>query len=81
VAFSSSVGTVTDAIGTPQGAAIIKVASRQDVSPADFAMARDKFRAEVLNERRSRFYQTYMDKAREKMKIEIDPEAVKRAIG
>jgi peptidyl-prolyl cis-trans isomerase D len=81
VAFSSPVGAVSDAIGTPQGAAIIKVASRQDVNPADFAMARDKFRAELLNERRSRFYQTYMDKAREKMKIEIDPEAVKRAIG
>ncbi len=81
VAFSSPTGTVSNAIGTPQGAAIIRVASRQDVNPADFAMARDKFRAEVLNERRSRFYQTYMDKAREKMKIEVDPEAVKRAIG
>jgi peptidyl-prolyl cis-trans isomerase D len=81
IAFSSPAGTVSNAIGTPQGAAIIKVASRQDVNPADFAMARDKFRAEVLNERRSRFYQTYMEKAREKMKIDIDPEAVKRAIG
>jgi peptidyl-prolyl cis-trans isomerase D len=81
VAFSSPVGTVSNAIGTPQGGAIIRVASRQDVNPADFAMARDKFRAEVLNERRSRFYQTYMDRAREKMKIEVDPEAVKRAIG
>ena len=81
VAFSSPVGTVSDAIPTPQGAAIVKVASRQDVNPADFAMARDKFRAELLNERRARFYQAYMEKARERMKIEIDPEALKRAIG
>ena len=81
VAFSSPVGSVSNAITTPQGAAIIKVASRQDVNPADYAMARDKFRAELLNERRSRFYQTYMEKAREKMKIDIDPEALKRAIG
>jgi peptidyl-prolyl cis-trans isomerase D len=81
VAFSSPVGTVSDAIPTPQGAAIVKVASRQDVSPADFAMAKDKFRMEMLGERRSRFYQTYMEKARTKMKIDVDPEALKRAVG
>ncbi len=81
VAFSSQLGAVSDAISTPQGAAIVKVASRQDVNPADYAMARDKFRSELLNERRSRFYQTYMEKAREKMKIDIDPDALKRAIG
>jgi peptidyl-prolyl cis-trans isomerase D len=81
IAFSSPVGTVSDAIPTPQGAAIVKVASRQDVSPADFAMAKDKFRMEMLGERRSRFYQTYMEKARTKMKIDIDPEALKRAVG
>jgi peptidyl-prolyl cis-trans isomerase D len=81
VAFSSPVGTVSVAIPTPQGAAIVKVASRQSVNPADFAMARDTFRAELLNERRARFYQAYMEKARERMKVEIDPEALKRAIG
>ena len=81
VAFSSPVGTVSNAISTPQGAAIVKVASRQDVNPADFAMAKDKFRMEMLGERRSRFYQTYMEKARTKMKIDIDPEALKRAVG
>jgi peptidyl-prolyl cis-trans isomerase D len=81
IAFTLPVGTVSNAIATPQGAAIIKVASRPDVSPADFAMAKDKFRAEVLNERRMRFHQTYMDKAREKMKIDINQEALKRAIG
>src|SRR5688572_992218 len=81
LAFSSPVGTVSGPISTPQGAAIVKVLSRQDVNPADYAMARDKFRAELLNGRRSRFYQTYMEKARLKMKIDIDPEALKRAIG
>jgi peptidyl-prolyl cis-trans isomerase D len=81
VAFSSPVGTVSNAIATPQGAAIVKVASRQDVSPADFAMAKDKFRMEMLGERRSRFYQSYMEKARTKIKIDVDPEALKRAIG
>jgi peptidyl-prolyl cis-trans isomerase D len=81
VAFSLPPGGVSGAITTPQGAAIVRVASRQPVSPADFAMAKDKFRAEVLNERRGRFYQAYMEKARTKMKIDIDTEALKRAIG
>ena len=81
VAFSSPIGTVSHAIPTPQGAAIVRVASKQDASAADFAAAKDKFRMEVLGERRSRFYQTYMEKARTKMKIDIDSEAFKRAIG
>jgi peptidyl-prolyl cis-trans isomerase D len=81
VAFSLPEGGVSGAIATPQGAAIVRVATRQEVSPADFQMAKDKFRSEVLNERRGRFYQTYMEKARAKMKIDIDTEALKRAIG
>jgi peptidyl-prolyl cis-trans isomerase D len=81
VAFGSPVGTVSDAIPTPQGAAIVKVVSKQEVSPADYAMAKDQFRMEMLGERRARFYQAYMEKARAKMKIDIDPEALKRAIG
>ncbi|MCM3881668.1 MAG: SurA N-terminal domain-containing protein [Vicinamibacterales bacterium] len=81
VAFSLPVGGVSDAITTPQGAAIIRIATRPDISPADYAMAKDKFRAEVLNERRMRFYQTYMEKARVKMKIDVNQDALKRALG
>ena len=81
VAFSLPVGGVSGAITTPQGAAVIKLISRQDVAPAEYTAARDKFRADVLNERRNKFYQTYMEKARQKMKIDINDEALKRAIG
>ena len=44
-------------------------------------MAKEKFQLEMLSERRARFYQAYMEKARAKMKIDVDPEALKRAIG
>lgn len=81
VAFSLPVGGVSDAIATPQGAAIIKVVTRQGITSADFAAARDKFRGEALAERRNRFYQAYMQKARSRMKIDIDREALTRAIG
>ena len=65
----------------PQGAAILKVESRTEVTPAEYAAAKDKFRVDALNQRRQRFYQSYMEKARTKMKIDVDNEAVKRAIG
>jgi hypothetical protein len=55
--------------------------SRQGISAEDFAAARDKFRGEALAERRNRFYQTYMQKARERMKIDIDRDALTRAMG
>jgi peptidyl-prolyl cis-trans isomerase D len=80
-AFSLPVGGVSGAITTAQGAAVIKVDAKQGVSAADYAAARDKFRADVLNQRRTRFYQSYMDKARAKMKVDVDAEALKRAIG
>ena len=81
VAFSLPVGGVSGAITTPQGAAVIRVVSREDVAPADYVAARDKFRSEVLNERRDKFYQTYMEKARQRMKIDVNEESLKRAIG
>jgi peptidyl-prolyl cis-trans isomerase D len=81
VAFSLPVGGVSGAIVTAQGAAIVKVDAKQDIAPAEFAAARDKFRADTLNARRTQFYQAYMEKARKQMKIDINAEAVKRAIG
>ena len=81
VAFTLPIGSVSGAIVTPQGAAIVKVQSRQDVSPADYALAKEKFRADTLNARRQRFYQSYMEKARTRVKVDIDSEAIKRAIG
>jgi peptidyl-prolyl cis-trans isomerase D len=80
VAFSLPVGGVSGAIVTEQGAAIVKLDSKQEVSAGDFAAARDKFRIDTLNARRSRFYQAYMEKARAKMKIDINAEALKRAM-
>jgi parvulin-like peptidyl-prolyl isomerase len=81
VAFALPVGSVSAPIVTPQGAAIVRVDAKTDVSPADYALAKDQFRAEVLSTRRQKFYQSYMEKAREKMKIDVDNDAVRKAIG
>lgn len=78
-AFKLPVGSVSDAIATDNGTAVIKVIERQEVSPSDWISARDRFREELLNERRNRFFSAYMVKAKQKMKIEVNQESLQRA--
>jgi peptidyl-prolyl cis-trans isomerase D len=78
-AFKMSVGTVSDPISTDNGAAVVKLVEKQETSPADFALAKDKFRDEVLNDRRNRFFGAYMVKAKQRMKIEVNREALQKA--
>jgi len=78
-AFKLPVGSVSDAIATDNGTAIIKVVERQEVSPSDWVSAKDRFREELLNERRNRFFSAYMVKAKQKMKIEVNQESLQRA--
>ena len=75
------VGGVSGPVTTQQGVAIVKVDARQEATPTDFEAGKEKFRADTLNIRRQRFYQAYMEKARTKMKIDIDNDALKRAVG
>jgi len=70
VAFSLPVGQVSDPIRTENGAAIVRVLDRQEAKPEEIAAARQQLRQELLNERRNRFYSAYMEKAREKMRIQ-----------
>jgi peptidyl-prolyl cis-trans isomerase D len=78
-AFKLSVGGVSDAIPTDNGAAIVKLLEKQETSPSDFAQAKDKFRDEVLADRRNRFFGAYMVKAKQRMKIEVNREALQKA--
>jgi peptidyl-prolyl cis-trans isomerase D len=78
VAFSLPVGAVSDPIHTNDGTVIVRVVQREEVTPEKLRQARETFRAELLNERRSRFFNAYMNKAKEKMKVQINPEVVTR---
>jgi len=79
VAFKLPTGGVSDPIATDNGTAIIKVLEKQEVSPADWAAAKDRFREELLTDRRNRFFGAYMVKAKQKMKIEVNRESLQRA--
>jgi peptidyl-prolyl cis-trans isomerase D len=73
-AFKLAVGAVSDPI-----AAVIKVLEKKSVTPEEWTSSKDRFRDELLADRRNRFFSAYMVKAKQKMKIEVNREALQRA--
>jgi peptidyl-prolyl cis-trans isomerase D len=78
-AFALPVGAVSDAIATDNGTAIIKVIEKKEVTPEEWTSAKETFRTELLTDRKNRFFSAYMLKAKQKMKIDVNREALQRA--
>jgi peptidyl-prolyl cis-trans isomerase D len=78
-AFKLAVGAVSDPIGTDNGTAVIKVVEKKSVTPEEWTSSKDRFREEILTDRRNRFFSAYMVKAKQKMKIEVNRESLQRA--
>jgi peptidyl-prolyl cis-trans isomerase D len=78
VAFSLPAGSVSDPITTGDGTVIVRVIEREEVTPEQFRQASEVFRADVLNERRSRFFSAYMTKVKERMNIDIRTDVLRR---
>jgi peptidyl-prolyl cis-trans isomerase D len=80
-AFKLPKGAVSDPISTDTGSAIIKVLDKQEVSDTEITSNKDRFREELLSDRKNRFFSSYMSKAKMKMKIQVNRDAVQRTIG
>jgi len=80
VAFGLPVGGVSDPIQTTDGTVIVRVMERDEVTPDEFRQAREAFRAELLAERRGRFFSAYMGKAKERMSIEVKNDVLQRVL-
>jgi peptidyl-prolyl cis-trans isomerase D len=80
-AFTLPVGAVSDPIPTDNGTAIVKVIEKKEVTPEEWTNAKDRFREELLNDRRGRFFGAYMGKAKQRMKIQVNREALQRVVG
>jgi peptidyl-prolyl cis-trans isomerase D len=78
VAFSLPVGSVSDPITTPNGVAVLRVASRTDVPAEEIAKNRDAIRRELASQKRSQFFSSYMTKAKQGMGISIDQAVLQR---
>jgi len=80
MAFKMAPGAVSDPIATDNGAAVIKLVEKQETSAQDYSLAKDKFREEMLADRRNRFFGAYMVKAKQRMKIEVNRESLLKAV-
>jgi peptidyl-prolyl cis-trans isomerase D len=79
-AFALPVGAVSDPITTDAGTALFKVVEKTEVTPVEWAANKDRFREEMLADRRNRFFASYLMKAKERMSIEVNREALQRAL-
>jgi hypothetical protein len=57
------------------------VAERQAVTPDAFKTAKETFRTQLLNEKRAQFFEAYMTKAKQSMKIQVNADVAKRIVG
>jgi len=79
-AFKLPQGAVSDPIPTDNGTAVVKVLEKKEVTTEEWTTSKDKFREELLTDRRNRFFSAYMVKAKQKMKIEVNRESLQRAV-
>jgi len=80
VAFSLPVGGVSEPITTNDATVIVRVAERDEVTPDELQNGRETFREQLLSERRGLFFSSYMAKAKERMRIEIREDVVRRML-
>ncbi len=80
-AFALPEGGVSDAISTPAGTAIVRVAEKVNVTEAEIVAVMDQLRDELVNQRRDRFFGAYMQKAKQGLKINIRQDTLARVVG
>src|SRR6185436_8038740 len=81
VAFGLPAAGVSDPIATANGSVIVRVAERQDVTPDALRQAKESFRTQLLNEQRELFFASYMSKAKQGMKIQVNTDVARRTVG
>jgi hypothetical protein len=59
---------------------IARVVERDDVTPDELLMGKGTVRAQLLGERRTRFFTAYIAKAKERMSIELKQDVIARAM-
>lgn len=80
VAFSLPAGGVSDPVLTPDGTVIVRVDAKDEVTADEFRQGKEAFRAELLNERRGRFFTSYMNKAKARIPVEIRQDTVQKIV-
>ena len=79
-AFTLPVGGVSEPITTNDATVIVRVMERDEVTPQELLLGKEAFREQLLNERRNRFFTSYMTNAKERMQIQINNDVVRRML-
>ena len=80
-AFSLAPGAVSDAITTDNGAVVVKVVERKDPTADEIKNGVSTTKDQLLTERRGRFFAAYMQKAKEKMNVQINRQVISQIVG
>lgn len=80
-AFALPQGGVSDAIVTPTGTAVIRVAEKTTVTDAEVEAGKAELRDELVNTRRDKFFNAYMEKAKKSLKITTRDDVLARVLG
>ncbi len=73
VAFALPTGGVSDPIEINDMMTIVHVTERDDVTSEEVEAGRDELRSEMLETERIQFFSAYMVKAKQRLRIEINP--------
>ena len=73
VAFALPTGGVSDPIEINDMMTIVHVTERDDVTSEEVAVGLDALRSEMLETERTQFFSAYMVKAKQRLRIEINP--------
>ena len=80
VAFAMQPNAVSDPITTDNGTVIVKVLERQDPPASDVTTGKASLKTEMVNQRRNLFFASYMSKARERMKVNVNRELIAQLV-
>ena len=81
VAFSLSIGDVSDVVDTGNTVAIVRVVERQEAKLEELEQSTDTLRTELLQSRQNQFYNSYMSRVQGELSIDIDYAALDAAVG
>lgn len=79
--FATPEGGVAGPVATEAGTVFARVVKREDAAADGLAAARETLRQEMLADKRSKFYSAYMGKARERLRITVNPEVLRDIVG
>lgn len=79
--FTLTQGQVSAPISTPNAVVVAKVVERASTTPEAFAAEKTQLTNELLQRRRQEFFASYMTKAKTKMTITFNDEALRTLVG